>query len=294
MFSKFSSQPQKLQPPLLPNPLYHHHFNVDKESQTSAGTNGAAATTANLPPAKKPKTGNEDCATTEVFRRRRGRPQGSKNKPKPPVIVTRESDPHPVMSPHILEVVGGVDIIDSLARFTLRHKVGLCVLTASGTVANVTLKQPSTSIPDGTVTFHGRFDIVSLSAVLLGDGGGGGFGNGLFTITLAGPQGQIAGGKVFGSLLAAGTVFVVAASFNYPTFHRLPIENDELHHSISGGGCHDNESPAVSGGGGGGGHEAGRSEAASCGPLGGVYSCHLGSSHITTAARPPPLRPLPY
>ncbi|GMH00245.1 hypothetical protein Nepgr_002084 [Nepenthes gracilis] len=302
MFSKFH---QKFQPPLQPDLQSHPHFHPTIESQASkeadSATPTATTTITGAPSAKKTKTANEDGATIEVARRPRGRPPGSKNKPKPPVIITRE--PEPIMSPYILEVAGGLDIVESLTRFTRRRNVGICVLSASGTVANVTLKQPSPTNLGGTVTFHGRFDILSLSATLLcGEGGFGfnGHGTGLFTISLAGPQGQIVGGKVVGSLVAAGTVFVIAASFNNPSFHRLPlIDTEEAHRSLSsgGGGRHDgqaNGSPGVSGGnpgsgGGGGGHPMGAAE--TCGSLGGMFGCHLGSSDVLwapTASRLPP------
>ncbi|GAB2271417.1 hypothetical protein Dimus_006256 [Dionaea muscipula] len=287
MFSKFhhqhqTSSPQKFQSPLHPTPQYlhethrHHQFHhLTKDSQTSeeadsatpttTTTGNTASTNPSAPSPKKPRllNTNEDGATIEVIRRPRGRPPGSKNKPKPPVVITREPDPS--MAPYILEVAGGVDIIDSLTRFTRRRSIGLCVLTASGTVANVTLKQPSaaTNPGGGTVTFHGRFHILSLSAVLLGGGGGAYNGNnhgngysqnGLFTISFAGPQGQVVGGKVVGALLAAGTVFVMAASFDNPSYHRLPVDNnDDVHRSVSAGGYVNDSSPGVSGGGGSGG-----------------------------------------
>ncbi|GAB4861348.1 hypothetical protein Ancab_036510 [Ancistrocladus abbreviatus] len=316
MFSKFHQQPQKFHPPPPtihhPNPQYHHHFHLGvKASQASEEADSAAAavatTTTFTPPDKKPKTANEDGATIEVVRRPRGRPPGSKNKPKPPIVITREPDP--VMFPYILEVQGGVDIVETLTRFTRSRNVGLCLLTASGSVANVTLKQPSINA-GGTVTFHGRFDILSLSAVLLGGGGGEGFGfsghggNGLFTISLAGPQGQIVGGKVVGALLAAGTVYVIAASFNNPTFYRLPIDSEEVHHhSVSGrgGGGVDGQtnSPGVSGGGSGGSGDAdlggegggGGGGGETIGPLS-MYDCHLGPDVLwAPTARPTPHHP---
>ncbi|KAF8370018.1 hypothetical protein HHK36_031949 [Tetracentron sinense] len=55
-----------------------------------------------------------------------------------------------------------------------------------------------------------------------------------FTISLAGPQGQIVGGSVAGSLIAAGTVIVVAAAFVNPSYYRLPDEDEEPN-SVSAG-----------------------------------------------------------
>ncbi|KMT19720.1 hypothetical protein BVRB_1g007750 [Beta vulgaris subsp. vulgaris] len=254
MFAKFSHHP-KFHPPPPPLPSHqhnprfppphlqsHHPFSQPSEEADSATTTTTTTTTPfSQPPSKKPKTtnqiqttttatSNEDGGTIEVSRRPRGRPPGSKNKPKPPVVITRE--PEPAMSPYILELPSGSDVVDSITRFTRRRSVGLCVLTASGAVANVTLKQPSTTTPGGTVTFHGRFDILSLSAVVVVNTvpfhGGGGAG---FTISLAGPQGQIVGGKVVGALVCSGTVYVVAASFNNPTYCRLPLDDEQDDHN---------------------------------------------------------------
>ncbi|XP_058097016.1 AT-hook motif nuclear-localized protein 28 [Magnolia sinica] len=194
----------------------------EEESRSSGGCSKRA---------KQAETSNAtDGASIEVVRRPRGRPPGSKNKPKPPIFVTRDTT-ESAMFPHILEVPGGLDVIDAIARFARRRNAGLCVLTGTGTVANVTLRQPSTTTSatsSSTITFHGRFDILSISATFLPPSSSSVFSqpfNG-FKISLAGAQGQIVGGSVVGSLLAAGTVVVVAASFSSPTFHRLPGEDD--------------------------------------------------------------------
>ncbi|KAJ4845931.1 AT-hook motif nuclear-localized protein 17 [Turnera subulata] len=288
------------QPHHLP---FSQHFPLSPEDDDTHST-GAAAAAAPTPPSATTTTptthkhkpteplssGGTDGATIEVVRRPRGRPPGSKNKPKPPVIITR--DPEPTMSPYILEVPGGNDIVEAISRFCRRKSIGICVLTGSGTVANVTLRQPSTT-PGATITFHGRFDILSISATFLPQTPSYPVPN-TFTISLAGPQGQIVGGIVAGSLVAAGTVYVVAASFNNPSYHRLPGE-EEGRNSGSGGG--EGQSPAGSGAGGDSGHTAGGGGGGggdSCGGGMGMYSCHLPNSDVIWAptARPPP--PPPY
>ncbi|XAR62083.1 hypothetical protein NMG60_11016694 [Bertholletia excelsa] len=277
-------QPNAMFAKLHQTQKFHHPF---RECQTSEEADShrspGAGATPTTPASGKKETGTAgDGATIEVVRRPRGRPPGSKNKPKPPVIITRDAG-DPPMSPYVLELPGGADVVDAIGRFCRRRGIGLCVLTASGTVANVTLRQPSTAPPPGaTVTFHGRFDILSLSATVLPPGQAmPPVANG-FTISLAGPQGQIVGGAVAGPLLAAGTVYVVAASFNNPTFHRLPLEEDNVR--SSGGESH--SETAVSGGGGDGGHPP----AESCGMS--IYSCHLPSDVIwAPAARNQPQPP---
>ncbi|KAK6130671.1 hypothetical protein DH2020_035573 [Rehmannia glutinosa] len=197
-----------------------------------------------LPPPPPPQT--SDGATIEVVRRPRGRPPGSKNKPKPPVVVTRDAS-QPSMSPYVLELPAGVDLIESTARFCRRRSIGLCVLNGNGVVSNVTLKQPSTT-PGATVTFHGQFEILSISATILPAGIlPPAEGNGSFTISLAGPQGQVVGGLVVGPLISAGTIYLIAATFNSPSFERLQqaAEHDEA--AAAGDGGHGSPQ-AVSGG----------------------------------------------
>ncbi|GLT60616.1 hypothetical protein SLA2020_333740 [Shorea laevis] len=285
----------------LPNPHPHqheahpfsHHFQLSRESQTpeSDDTSHATAPTTALTQ-KEPNTSNAsgsgggDEATIEVVRRPRGRPPGSKNKPRPPVIITRE--PESAMSPYILEVQGGNDVVEAISRFCRRRNIGICVLTGSGTVSNVTLRQPS-STPGATITFHGRFDILSLSATFLPQATSDHVPN-TFSLSLAGPQGQIVGGFVAGPLVAVGTVFIVAATFTNPSYHRLPGEEEGRNlGSSSGGGEGQSQSPPMSGGGAESAHGGADSSGVS------IYSCHLGGPDVIWApsARPPPPPP-PY
>ncbi|XP_043712341.1 AT-hook motif nuclear-localized protein 28-like [Telopea speciosissima] len=262
----------------------------DDESRSSGGGGGGATTRAIVNHHSSEVTTitpKGDGATIEVVRRPRGRPPGSKNKPKPPVFITRDTTDSNAMRPHVLEVPGGLDVVDALARFVHRRNIGLCVLTSSGTVANVTLRQPSAT-PGATVTFHGRFDILSMSATLLPPASSSiPSSANAFSISLAGPSGQIVGGSVAGSLLAAGTVYIVAAGFSIPSYHRLSTE-DELQSPLSGKA---DQSPSGSGGGGEGSHDHPGPlpvPAESCGVS--IYSCHLPSDVIwaPTARQPPP------
>ncbi|ERN08014.1 hypothetical protein AMTRI_Chr08g161730 [Amborella trichopoda] len=153
-------------------------------------------------------------------RRPRGRPPGSKNKPKPPIIITRES-PNALRS-HVLEVAGGADVAESVAAFARRRQRGVCVLSGSGVVANVTLRQPAA--PGAVVTLHGRFEILSLSGAFL-PAPSPPAATGL-TVYLAGGQGQVVGGSVVGALVASGPVMVIAATFSNATYERLPLDDD--------------------------------------------------------------------
>ncbi|KAL6964881.1 hypothetical protein U1Q18_035934 [Sarracenia purpurea var. burkii] len=157
-----------------------------------------------------------------VGRRSRGRPAGSKNKPKPPVIVSRESAN--TLRAHILEVGGGCDVFDSVATYARKRQRGVCVLSGTGTVANVTLRQPAAATGD-IVTLNGRFEILSLSGSFLPPPAPPDATS--LTIYLAGGQGQVVGGNVVGALIASGPVIVIASSFTDVAYQRLPLDEDE-------------------------------------------------------------------
>ncbi|CAI9762714.1 unnamed protein product [Fraxinus pennsylvanica] len=181
--------------------------------ENSGGSNESADKDA----VDEPKEGAVEVGT----RRQRGRPPGSKNKPKPPIFVTQDS-PNALRS-HVLEVTGGTDVAESIAQFARRRQKGVCVLSGSGSVASVTIRQPAA--PGAAVALHGRFEILSLTGAFLpGPAPPGSTG---LTVYLAGGQGQVVGGSVVGPLVAAGPVMVVAATFSNATYERLPLEDDE-------------------------------------------------------------------
>jgi predicted DNA-binding protein with PD1-like motif len=157
-----------------------------------------------------------------VMRRPRGRPAGSKNKPKPPVIITRDSAS--ALRAHVLEVAAGCDVVDSVAGFARRRQVGVCVLSGAGTVANVSIRQPGAG-PGAAVNLAGRFEILSLCGSFLPPPAPPSA-TGL-TVYLSGGQGQIVGGAVAGPLVASGPVVIVAACFGNAAYERLPLDDDE-------------------------------------------------------------------
>ncbi|XP_030518849.2 LOW QUALITY PROTEIN: AT-hook motif nuclear-localized protein 16-like [Rhodamnia argentea] len=161
-------------------------------------------------------------AEGETIRRPRGRPAGSKNKPKPPIIVTRDSAN--ALRAHAMEVSSGCDVAESLTSFARRKQRGLCILSGTGCVTNVTIRQSASS--SAIVTLHGRFEILSLLGSILPPPAPPGI-MGL-TIYLAGAQGQVVGGGVVGGLIASGPVTIMAASFMNATFDRLPLDDDEV------------------------------------------------------------------
>lgn len=183
-----------------------------------------------------------------VTRRPRGRPPGSKNKPKPPVIITQESAN--TLRAHILEIGSGHDVFESVAVYARRRQRGICVLSGAGMVTDVSLRQPAAA---GSVvaTLHGRFEILSLSGSFLPPPAPPGATS--LTVFLAGPQGQVVGGNVVGALMASGPVIVIASSFTNVAYERLPLEEEEVNPMQQvgrggGGGVNNNQYPDPSSG----------------------------------------------
>ncbi|GAA0185843.1 hypothetical protein LIER_33131 [Lithospermum erythrorhizon] len=168
-----------------------------------------------------PKSAVPPYSSGETIRRPRGRPAGSKNKPKPPIIITRDSANS--LRAQALEINPGRDICESLLNFSRRKQRGISVLSATGCVTNVTLRQPASS--GSIVTLHGRFEILSLLGSVLPPPAPAGI-TGL-SIFLAGAQGQVVGGAVVGALIASGPVVIMAATFMNAAFDRLPLEVDD-------------------------------------------------------------------
>lgn len=190
--------------------------------------------------ASNPPAGGGSRLSIETGKKRtRGRPPGSKNKPKLPAVVTRDVEPAAAMRSYILEIPGGGDVSGALAGFARRRGLGVCVLAGTGAVANVSLRYPSSSAEGAAaIVFRGQHEILSIWATYLPPSmstevartlGG-------LSVSLAGPHGQIVGGTVAGPLVAATTVVVVAATFANPTFHRLSADDVDASASVSGSG----------------------------------------------------------
>ncbi|KAK4545386.1 hypothetical protein RGQ29_032951 [Quercus rubra] len=216
--------------------FHHHQQNSEDEQSGSSGLNR---------PQKRDRDENNNSSNNnnssegkelimgpgdgEMSRRPRGRPAGSKNKPKPPIIITRDSAN--ALRTHVMEIGDGCDIVESVANFARRRQRGVCIMSGTGTVTNVTLRQPAS--PGAIVTLHGRFEILSLAGSFLPPPAPPAA-TGL-TIYLAGGQGQVVGGSVVGTLTASGPVVIMAASFSNAAYERLPLEEEEPQLPMQGG-----------------------------------------------------------
>ncbi|KAK8562113.1 hypothetical protein V6N13_148761 [Hibiscus sabdariffa] len=172
-------------------------------------------------------------------KRRRGRPQGSKNKPKPPIVVTRDRDGDSNSSPVVLEISPGSDVIERIISFACRNHVSVGIISATGSVSNVRLFRSHEQPFSG----NGPFELHSLIGSFFAEyGGAPSSSNGTpqssspcspFRVTLEaqGSELQLFGGRVIGKLTAATQVVVVAAVLASPWFDNPPCEdgNEDPH-----------------------------------------------------------------
>ncbi|RZR91630.1 hypothetical protein BHM03_00019807 [Ensete ventricosum] len=253
--SATSVPPLHLRNPNRADDLPNHHFNRRDREASAATTTTTVSSGSKCHPnddegnaddstggLEMVEAGSFGAPTGTAGRRPRGRPPGSKNKPKPPVIITREN-PNALRS-HVLEISSGADVMDAMATFARRRQRGVFILSGNGVVTGVTLRQPGA--PPGVITLPGRFDILSLSGAFLPAPSPPGA-TGL-TVYLSGGQGQVVGGNVIGELVASGPVMVIAATFSNATYERLPLDDEEP--AVDTERIQLQQSPGVSGGGG--------------------------------------------
>nr|GMD99933.1 AT-hook motif nuclear-localized protein 1-like [Ipomoea batatas] len=115
-------------------------------------------------------------------------------------------------TPHIITVNSGEDVTMKIISFSQQGPRAICILSANGVISSVTLRQPDSS--GGTLTYEGRFEILSLTGSFMpSETGGMRNRSGGMSVSLASPDGRVVGGGVAGLLVAAGPVQVVVGSF---------------------------------------------------------------------------------
>ncbi|RLN34276.1 AT-hook motif nuclear-localized protein 10-like [Panicum miliaceum] len=155
------------------------------------------------------KTPNTAPSASPDGAKKRGRPKGSTNKKHVPALGSAGAG----FTPHVIFIKSGEDVSAKIMSFSQHGTRAVCILSANGAISNVTLRQSATS--GGTVTYEGRFEILSLSgSFLLSENGGHRSRTGGLSVSLAGPDGRVLGGSVAGLLTAASPVQIVAGSFN--------------------------------------------------------------------------------
>ncbi|KAJ6801010.1 AT-hook motif nuclear-localized protein 9-like [Iris pallida] len=149
------------------------------------------------------------------LKRGRGRPPGTGRKQQLASLGEWVSGSAGMgFTPHIITIDAGEDIATKIMSFSQQGPRAVCILSATGAVSTVTLRQSATS--GGTATYEGRFEILCLSgSYLLTDDGGSRSRSGGLSISLSNPDGRVIGGGVGGSLIAATPVQVIVGSFLY-------------------------------------------------------------------------------
>ncbi|TVU11395.1 hypothetical protein EJB05_44980, partial [Eragrostis curvula] len=197
---------------------------------TAAGAHGSSGPgTLTLPPGFGPNTEDGAMASHQAppppasqaspaKNKKKGRPPGatkSKMKlkaPPKPQPQTQKQMAAPVgsgligVNPHMLIVQAGQDVRSRVMSFSC-NGWAVCVVSANGTISNVTLRQGYSS--GGTVTYEDRFEILSLAgSYLLSECGGLSSRTGSLTVSLVGRDGRVLAGSVAGPLIAASPVQV--------------------------------------------------------------------------------------
>ncbi|KAJ4714017.1 AT-hook motif nuclear-localized protein [Melia azedarach] len=147
-------------------------------------------------------------SSSNSYKKARGRPLGSSRKQLSAAFGSSGAG----FMPHVITVQAGEDVLAKIMSFSQNGPRAVCILSANGAISNVTLRQAMTS--GGTVTYEGRFEILSLSgSILLSENGGQRSRTGGLSVSLAGPDGRVLGGGVAGLLIAASPVQVIVGSF---------------------------------------------------------------------------------
>ncbi|GMH26754.1 hypothetical protein Nepgr_028597 [Nepenthes gracilis] len=115
-------------------------------------------------------------------------------------------------TPHVIFVKAGEDIAAKIMAFSQQGPRTVCILSANGSICNVTLRQSAMS--GGTMSYRGQFEIISLTgSFLLSENGGGRVKTGGLSVSLAGADGRVLGGGVAGGLTAATPIQIIVGSF---------------------------------------------------------------------------------
>ncbi|WVZ10986.1 hypothetical protein V8G54_015516 [Vigna mungo] len=136
-------------------------------------------------------------------KRTRGRPVGSKNKPKLTLVI--DQDNKHTQKPIFIQIPKNSDVIEALIQFAYDYQISIMVQSASGSIMNVTLRD-SESITS-TFIIHGPFTLVSLIGTCINN-------DCSFNISFCSKIRQSFIGVVGGKVVAGDDVIVVATIFN--------------------------------------------------------------------------------
>ncbi|GKV16652.1 hypothetical protein SLEP1_g27266 [Rubroshorea leprosula] len=115
-------------------------------------------------------------------------------------------------TPHVINVLAGEDVLSRITSFARKGPQAICILSATGLVSSIVIRQPGSSA--GMLRHEGRFEIISLKgSFVFREIGGSHNKSSMLSVSLAKPDGRVFGGSVAGSMVAAGPIQLVVASF---------------------------------------------------------------------------------
>ncbi|TKY46687.1 AT-hook motif nuclear-localized protein 17 [Spatholobus suberectus] len=203
--------------------LSHNSPSSDSESGSSSDHRAGSSSQRHRPPPPPPATNQPPeqlPLATPPNKKPRGRPPGSKNKPKPaPLPLAQPADPNVRLV--IVDVPPGSDVMESIFDVARRDHVSVTILSATGMIASVTLRNTPHGAP--AVTLHGPFTLLSFTGSYI-------YNNQYtlragatpppplsFGINLSTSQGQVFGGTIGGRVVAGNDVTLVASTFRFMT-----------------------------------------------------------------------------
>ncbi|CAI8600209.1 unnamed protein product [Vicia faba] len=169
---------------------------------------------------------NHQASSSTLGRRPPGRPPGSKNKPKMP-IIEKYDNPNALNS-HILEITSGSDVSLSLFDYARRQGRGISILCGNGIVTHVRLLQPTGNIE----ILQGNFEILSISGTIFPSETLSSAGE--LVVHLMGTSGQVIGGIVMPPLMASSSVTLMATSFVNTASQNISLMTNDLIECESG------------------------------------------------------------
>ncbi|KFK40504.1 hypothetical protein AALP_AA2G004500 [Arabis alpina] len=219
MASSASAAPAVQQPPLQPQPPPQMEQPMVKKKRgrpRKYAPDGQVSLGLSPMPTSASHKAKDSSALSDpnAPKRARGRPPGTGRKQRLANLGEwMNTSAGVAFAPHVISVGAGEDIVSKVLSFSQQRPRALCIMSGSGTVSSVTLRQPASTAP--SLTFEGRFEILSLGgSYLVNEEGGPKSRTGGMSVSLSGPEGHVIGGGI-GMLIAASLVQVVACSFVY-------------------------------------------------------------------------------
>ncbi|KAI5402593.1 hypothetical protein KIW84_050262 [Lathyrus oleraceus] len=180
------------------SPIPHEHINYTPE--IISHSDALISPTAPLP-----------STSTNIPKKRRGRPYGSRNK-KPRMNIVYGMDISSLKS-HMIMVNTEEDVLEKITTFSHSLSKNVTIISANGTVSKVRFSESSSSAE--TVTYEGRFEILSLKgSVFVGTNESeqkrfGGVKGSFVSLS----NSRVFSGKVADILIAATPIQIILGSF---------------------------------------------------------------------------------